>query len=225
MRFNTRLSNSLEFRALMLKRLLDNKSALSRHLPELNIDDLMVSEWNVIDCYVEILQPLYDATVQICGERTPSASMVIIIIFSITLCLNTCNEVHGKEGPRGAFAVHLFMALKTKFFSYERIILVDPRLKTVIVTPEGRTLGGKKMLERKVEQMKPSDSKPEPGTPLVCKMTTKSTSLWNAFDVLANSAIASTTVSEPEHYLNMATIPRNNDPLKLWGKKRLQYIS
>ncbi|KAJ8882454.1 hypothetical protein PR048_014262 [Dryococelus australis] len=93
-------------------------------------------------------------------------------------------------------------------------MLVDLTVKAVIVAPEERTLA-KNTLERKLEQMKPS--KPEPASWNMCY--TKLISLLSDFDGLASSATVSTTVSEIERYLIMATIPRNDDPLKWWKEQ------
>lgn len=125
---------------LMLDRLLKNKPVLTKHLSKLNIDNLTVNEWRLVEGYVEILQPLHEATVELSGERIPTASMVIPVLFSIQASLKHYNETHaGEVGSSVTFSKALLLALKARFPMYERqepyftAMLLDPRFKSVVV--------------------------------------------------------------------------------------------
>ncbi|XP_064464290.1 zinc finger BED domain-containing protein 4-like [Ornithodoros turicata] len=118
---------------LMLDRLLELKEAIcvdfaSHDMP---VDGLTASDWRQMKEYVGTLKPLADATTTAGGDKYPTLSSQIPILYCIFEHLRCASEKEDSE-----FAQNLVKSLKTRFSDYQLDVaaslamFIDPRYKT-----------------------------------------------------------------------------------------------
>ena len=84
---------------LLINRLLEVRSALSRVLCTLEWDDLPTSEWKTLENIQTLLQPFAQYTSLISGEEYTTLSAIIPAILELTLHLEQMKKVTGVAEP------------------------------------------------------------------------------------------------------------------------------
>ncbi len=116
---------------LMLERFLELKEALVLFFVQEKSDDaLSPLDWNNIEGLVQVLRPLYDATVEISAEKFTTMSKVIPLT-------NLLLQFYGEEeaGLVGSFKNEICKSLKNRFnwaegfLNYAVATMLDPRFK------------------------------------------------------------------------------------------------
>ena len=117
----------------MLERFLELKEALVLFFVQEKCDDaLSPQDWNDVDGLVQVLRPLYDATVEISAEKFTTMSKVIPLT-------NLLFSFYGEEesGVVGCFKKEIFKSLRNRFHwaegftNYAVATMLDPRFKQV----------------------------------------------------------------------------------------------
>ncbi|XP_054287804.1 E3 SUMO-protein ligase ZBED1-like [Macrosteles quadrilineatus] len=219
---------------LMLDRFLKNKEPISRDIIQTGkLDNLTISEWKMVEGYVSILEPLFEATTQVCSAIVPTCSMVIPIIFGLSDSLDTfISQSIAKSGI--GFARELLKAIKIRFPNnlkedpYLTAMLVDPRFKTVILSAVEQDLALSKLklkIQEILKKKSESDQAEVPVEPTSDESKPKS-ALWKAFAKAAAAKKHSTSESsarqeasiesELARFFNGEVIDQSDDPCKWW---------
>ncbi|XP_025197423.1 zinc finger BED domain-containing protein 4-like [Melanaphis sacchari] len=66
---------------LMLERILEQKSAITLDLQNIKKNGFVPRDWKLIEGYVEVLKPIFEATKELCQEKIPTLSMVNPILY------------------------------------------------------------------------------------------------------------------------------------------------
>ncbi|XP_054276698.1 E3 SUMO-protein ligase ZBED1-like [Macrosteles quadrilineatus] len=213
---------------LMLNRLIKNKEPVSRDLVSFGkIDNLTVSEWRLAEAYVKILEPLYEATVEMCSSIMPTASLVIPILYCIQEKLSAI--INDEEGVGKMFSRQLLKSLRSRFPNslkvdpYVTAMLTDPRFKDVALEPFERAISLGSLKQRIMTAIGQSPS--ETNQSKAQDEEDKSKSLWSIF-----KKAAAQKASEPQEstqleiqvdnefkiYFAEQTIPPSEDPCAWW---------
>nr|CAD7400670.1 unnamed protein product [Timema cristinae] len=187
----------------MLKRMIEMQDALNAEL---------ASPHNT---NTSMLQPLAEATEELCGDNYPTSSMVIPVLHCLESHLNKC-IVKKIEGI--TFARNLSKSIKSKFTVYEEdkvyllSMLTDPRFRGVLVNKIVAVAN----LQAELNKYRSFETQPleeQPG------LSTTTSSLWSAIDDLPNESLFDPATDEIERYLGEKRIPRREDPLIWWKEK------
>ncbi|KAL4132161.1 hypothetical protein QTP88_009368 [Uroleucon formosanum] len=95
-------------------------------------------DWNMIEGYVILLKPVFEATKELSREDTPTLSMVLPIIYTIEAKLNLF-LTSTTQNPGTCFAENLLRSMYKRFDVYKEnkiyiiAMLVDPRFKGIML--------------------------------------------------------------------------------------------
>lgn len=207
----------------MLARLLEQKEAIAADLVSKGeVDTLSSSDWSLITGVVKILQPVEQATTELCAEKYPSLSLKIPVVYGIQSVLE--NHIERKEHGSGiVFARNLLKSLKSRFPMYKRdaksvlAMTLDPRFKTVLLDDHEIFSAKEKIISeiRTVLKCSTHEEIKQEQPP----KTVHVSSLWSAFDKLSEKA-QSVVLDAPEQqlslYLGKERTSRHDCPLKWW---------
>jgi len=125
---------------LMLERIIEQKEAIVLDLQNWVKDiDITVGEWKLINGYVEILEPVLEATKEFSQEDIPTFSMVNPIIYTIETKLNNFIVKNGNTAAGLGFARSLKKSISNIFQAckndpaYLLATAIDPRFKTILM--------------------------------------------------------------------------------------------
>ncbi|KAL4141547.1 hypothetical protein QTP88_004172 [Uroleucon formosanum] len=216
---------------LMLQRMLEQKDAILIDLPKIKKRQLLFARnWNMIEGYVILLKPVFEATKELSREDTPILSMVLPIIYTIEAKLNLF-LTSTTQNPGTCFAENLLRSMCKRFDVYKEnkiyiiAMLVDPRFKGIMLN-EYELLQAKLHITSEAEKYRYNNeilSQPSTSDELLTKKLENSNySLW---DILHQRSVSkeSTIVTsinevtiEIENYLKLKNIEPTADPLKWW---------
>ncbi|KAG0409789.1 hypothetical protein HPB47_013098 [Ixodes persulcatus] len=96
----------------MMERLVELRAPISLELCESDVDNLSSREWKLMAAAVKVLQPLDQATTELCADRYPTLSQVIPLVH----CTEVVLREHVREGEEAAsFARSLLRSIATRF--------------------------------------------------------------------------------------------------------------
>ncbi|XP_063231191.1 zinc finger BED domain-containing protein 4-like [Bacillus rossius redtenbacheri] len=119
---------------LMLSRLLEQKQPVMADLVENGRDGLSAKDWKMAEGMVQVLQPIYDATKEMCVDRLPTLPMVIPVLIGIDSVLKKHIDASG-AGSAVLFAKQLKQCVWSRFPEYKEnkvyrtVMMLDPRFK------------------------------------------------------------------------------------------------
>ncbi|KAL4090287.1 hypothetical protein QTP88_025159 [Uroleucon formosanum] len=124
---------------LMLQRMLEQKDAILIDLPKIKKGQLLFArDWNMIEGYVILLKPVFEATKELSREDTPTLYMVLPIIYTIEAKLNLF-LTSTTQNPGTCFSENLLRSMCKRFDVYKEnkiyiiAMLVDPRFKGIML--------------------------------------------------------------------------------------------
>lgn len=179
---------------------MEQKDAILIELPKIGKGQFSSRDWNIIESYVTLLKPVFEATKELSREDTPTLSMVLPIIYTIDAKLNLfLKNTITNYGV--CFANNLIKSMSTRFDVYKHnqiykiAMMIDPRFKGLMLN-ENEILLAKSYLKAEVEKYKENDetiSQPSTSQSLPEELT-KNYSLW---DILHQRSISkeSTTIT------------------------------
>ncbi|KAH7977182.1 hypothetical protein HPB51_026968 [Rhipicephalus microplus] len=118
----------------MIERLVELRAPISVELCDLDVDTLSSREWKLMAVAVKVLQPLDQATTELCADRYPTLSQVIPLVH----CAQVVLHKHASQGEEAAsFARSLLRSLAARSPGLKmanvlaNAMLVDPRYKDI----------------------------------------------------------------------------------------------
>lgn len=185
---------------LMLERIIEQREAIVLDLPYSGRDNFTSSEWKLINCYVEILKPVLEATKELSQENIPTFSMINPIVYTIDTKLNNyiAHNINTTTGLGFARSLkksmaNRFKACKTNS-SYILETVIDPRFKTILMAPQ-EVEKVNLLLNVEVENLRPAINTLEIiKTTTPCSTVSASTnSLW---DILHERSLTTSVSNE-----------------------------
>ncbi|KAG0444628.1 hypothetical protein HPB47_013578 [Ixodes persulcatus] len=205
----------------MMERLVELRAPISLELCESDVDNLSSREWKLMAAAVKVLQPLDQATTELCADRYPTLSQVIPLVH----CTEVVLREHVREGEEAAsFARSLLRSIATRFPDVKMALvpanamLVDPRYKDICYTEESKKKWAKATLVAAATELMPEDC----AQTSACPDTEKppANTLWGVFSSLSSSVVqqsANDSVSrQVADYLGTPVLPRSENPLEWW---------
>ncbi|KAE9521467.1 hypothetical protein AGLY_018141 [Aphis glycines] len=114
---------------LMLQRMLEQKDAILIDLPKIKKGQLLFArDWNMIESYVILLKPVFEATKELSREDTPTLSMVLPIICTIEAKLNLF-LTSMTQNPGTCFTENLLRSMCKRFDVYKENELLTKELE------------------------------------------------------------------------------------------------
>ncbi|XP_063230949.1 zinc finger BED domain-containing protein 4-like isoform X1 [Bacillus rossius redtenbacheri] len=208
----------------MLKRLLEMKPALvADHVNSGDTDMLTALEWKHAENFVQVLQPLAEATEEMSGNTYPTLSMIIPVLHCL-LCSLESHITAKKDGMTLARALH--KNLKSRFPNYMQeplqraAMLVDPRFKGVLLS----TIESEAILLSEIKSLK-TDSNPVQEAKSSIPNSAPTSSLWAVFDSIPMQENKDYDEGEEEvrRYLKEPRINRHDNPLNWWKNEGTKY--
>ena len=192
------------------------------------------SEWEVVQCAVEILWPLYEATKEVSAEKYVTGSKVIAITKNLLGWYSTEMRRHQNNGDTtgNGYLLSKFLldSLNKRFQCVEDVkelalsTMLDPRFKR-----QGFRIGEKadkaiKWLKEELNEAPlQNESNPQERASDYESGSAAKKSLWSTFDseVAARRELpvpnSDTRAVEMRRYLELANLERQVDILKWWG--------
>jgi hypothetical protein len=219
---------------IMLARFLENKEALLLfQCTESGKDYIFTNdEWEMAANVKLLLEPAYEATVELSGDSYVSGSKVIPITKSLLQWYAEAKRRHQRAEPGGfkmRFADTILQKLYTRLHNAESVhvlalaTLCDPRYKCeAFIKAENATVAVNQL---KAEMRKMAPDVAADLSAVQPRREERGTSLWDSFDkAVINSATGGLTnpqenaiSAEVLKYLKMANIPRTAYPLAWWS--------
>ncbi|KAJ8880970.1 hypothetical protein PR048_017443 [Dryococelus australis] len=81
----------------MMERLLEQQESIAAHLVSKAVETLNSSEWSLVAGIVKILEPIDQATIQLCSDKYPSLSLKSPLIYEIQSVLERHREKRNTE--------------------------------------------------------------------------------------------------------------------------------
>jgi len=123
----------------MVSRLLVLKESVAADIAAVgDVENLTTSEWKMAEGFEAILKPLDESTRDSCGEKYPTRSMIIPLIFGMTENLQKFIADPSNRGFGVTFARKLLACIRGRFPSYQTAIpdclatFLDPRFKALL---------------------------------------------------------------------------------------------
>nr|XP_018913333.1 PREDICTED: zinc finger BED domain-containing protein 1-like [Bemisia tabaci] len=235
---------------LMLSRLCKVREPLSIAIGRLKdspVEDLTTREWSVVESYVNVLRPLYDATVTMSAENKPTISSVIPTLSTVEDILTGIVSTEIGTTPSKTLAKNLKLQIQSRFPNYteDKIyvisMMLDPRYKDMLIDSSKKNrwvevikTEANKMAEALAEKAKKaSQVTATPSTSQVnapSSSTTPATSLRASMKRVLSQKTSQSEMSvkslldlELGHYFAEAPIGLDDDPLKFWRESRSKY--
>ncbi|XP_064468660.1 zinc finger BED domain-containing protein 4-like [Ornithodoros turicata] len=205
---------------VMFSRLLQLREAVSVELATSNssIDCFTSTEWRLVSDIVDVLQPFYDATVEVSADRYPTLSILTPIVFVLMECVSQLQH-------ESTLAKCVFKCMRARFVGYELVevanmtMFLDPRFRCTLYSSDSQMqlwLADQVMKELQPFQEEFSPQKDASSS----TAPTSSLSLWNAFERLMESSDQGQAMSLPERevgdYTKGALLKRSEDPCRWW---------
>ncbi|XP_075737457.1 zinc finger BED domain-containing protein 4-like [Rhipicephalus microplus] len=210
----------------MMTRLLKLRKPITVKLSECDaVDNFTAAEWKLMTAAVKVLDPLAQATTELCGYKYPTLSQVIPLLkcTGIVLARHTA-----QSDESSAIASSLACSIKARFPGVKTsentalAMLLDPRFKDAFYTKRAEKKWACSVLTKAAE-----------GTLQVlgCKASTESdtgldssqdASVWGAFASIASdgSKITGPSIKDDvQKYLRAPLLSRCEDPLDWWKSK------
>ncbi|XP_064475751.1 E3 SUMO-protein ligase ZBED1-like [Ornithodoros turicata] len=205
---------------VMFSRLLQLREAVSVELATSNssIDCFTSTQWRLVSDIVDVLQPFYDATVEVSADRYPTLSILTPIVFGLMECVSQLQH-------ESTLAKCLFKCMRARFVGYEldevahMAMFLDPRFRCTLYSSDSQMqlwLADQVMKELQPFQEEFSPQKEASSS----TAPTSSLSLWNAFERLKESSDQGQAMALPERevgdYTKGALLKRSGDPCRWW---------
>lgn len=189
---------------LMQHGILEQKDAILIDLPKIKKGQFMFArDWNMIESYVILLKPVFEATKELSREDIPTLSMVLPIIYTIEAKLNLF-LTSMTQNPGTCFAENLLRSMCKRFDVYKEkkiyiiSMLVDPRFKRIMLN-EYELLQAKSYITSEAEKYGYNDeifSQPSTSDELLTKELENSNySLWDILHQRSVSKESTTATS------------------------------
>ncbi|XP_063216906.1 zinc finger BED domain-containing protein 4-like [Bacillus rossius redtenbacheri] len=214
----------------MLSRLVEQQVPLSADLGDsMAVENFTLSEWKLAANVVSVLQPIEQATRELCYSKFPTISSKIPLLYGIEATLS--NYVEEQSNPGIAFAISLQKSIKSRFPLYTTVkedmiaMVLDPRFKNILLQDHENLICVQRITsDLKVVVDKKTASVPEENP---SDTVEASCSLWNTFEHLKKSSCSSVKSPRVENeltiYLGENVIPRSSDPLMWWQQNQSRF--
>ncbi|KAH9365830.1 hypothetical protein HPB48_013366 [Haemaphysalis longicornis] len=132
----------------MMERLVELRAPISLELCESDVDNLSSTEWKLMASAVKVLQPLDQATTELCADRYPTLSQVIPLVHCTEVVLR--EQVHEGEEAASIVCKEPLCSIATRFPDVKMALvsanatLVDPRYKDICYAEESKKKWAKK---------------------------------------------------------------------------------
>ena len=216
---------------LMFERFLEQKAALVLFLAEEPNFSMSFDDWTNMKIFMEILEPLFQFTVEICAEKMTTCSKVIPII-KILRNFYSNNENYA-DGRIASFKRNIHFSLMKRFGdceakkTYAIATMLDPRFKALGFHSQKLIDVDKMVINEALEveslhSKEAIDENDETETMDMATPTPKGSNLWAIFDskVSKQQKNRNSNKSEMEIELKkfkaLPNLPRSDDPLKWW---------
>jgi hypothetical protein len=226
---NTRWNSTF----LMLKRFLAQKEAVILFQASNSAQNKNFSfsqeEWKMATDAMNILEPAYEATIELSGEHYVSGSKLIPMVKALlTWYSDTANqeqELH-PEQFKHKLASNLYELMNSYMGNTENIIelalatLCDPRYKREAFQGVGAATNAVGYLKQEMKNCVPED---QPVLRSTLSQVGSGSALWRSFDREVyrsserNEDGDDLIEAELEKYLKMSNLPRSANPLKWWA--------
>ena len=143
----------------MLERILEQKSAITLDLQNIKKNGFVPRDWKLIEGYVEVLKPIFEATKELCQEKIPTLSMVNPILCTIETKLKNFISKNNDLISGISFARSVHKSITTRFqvcktnTVYMLATIIDPRFKIVMLEPH-EVDAAKEILKIEVEALR-----------------------------------------------------------------------
>ncbi|XP_059096593.1 zinc finger BED domain-containing protein 4-like [Tigriopus californicus] len=210
----TRWNSSFE----MMERLLELRGPVSMLLTEPGMRERVgivdSNTWQGLQEATEVLRPLYEATIELSGERCTTGSKIIPLTKMLFLKIDSLI----RDGLTGSLKSDLALAIQRnlhrRFGMLENNVelaiatMLDPRFKTKCFRDDSKTIAASNQIlaELTESQILPRPSNPGSNIP--------HSFLWESFDEVISDQVSVQTVLQG--YLNDARQPRLSNPVKWW---------
>jgi len=144
---------------LMLERILEQKSAITLDLQNIKKNGFVPRDWKLIEGYVEVLKPIFEATKELCQEKIPTLSMVNPILCTVETKLKNFISKNNDLISGISFARSVHKSMNTRFqvcktnTVYMLATIIDPRFKIVMLEPH-EVDAAKELLKIEVEALR-----------------------------------------------------------------------
>ncbi|XP_049275099.1 zinc finger BED domain-containing protein 4-like [Rhipicephalus sanguineus] len=168
----------------MMERLAGLRAPISVELCDSDVDNLSSREWKLMAATVKVLQPLDQATTELCADRYLSLSQVIPLMH----CTQVVPHEHVSEGEEAAsFARSLLRSFSTRFPGFKmanvpaNVMLVDPCYKDICYTEDSQKKWAKATLAAAANELMPAQN--DCARAHVCPAIEKppANTLWSVF--------------------------------------------
>lgn len=222
----------------MLERLLEVKIPLSATLPQLDTSppNLDSNEWMITEDVVTLLRPFEYVTVILSGEKYPSLSSVIPLVFGLQNTIENKTPITelGKNLKRSLSAV-----IEKRLAVYEtnrtasKATFLDPRFKKKGFRLESNANNAQMWIINELSNMNtdqvlpsslPSSSPKTPSTSITVAALDKD-DIWEVVDkkLMESSARLTpyaSTAMMVKQYIELPYLDRKCDPLQFWNDKK-----
>ncbi|KAH6933470.1 hypothetical protein HPB50_015418 [Hyalomma asiaticum] len=143
----------------MMERLVELRAPIPVELCDSDVDNLSSREWKVMAAAIKVLQPLDQATTELCTDHYPTLSQVTPLMHCTQLVLHE----HVSEGEEAAsFARSLLRSNATRFPGLKmanvpaNAMPVDPRYKDICYTEDSEKKWAKATLAAAANELMPA---------------------------------------------------------------------
>ncbi|KAH8019297.1 hypothetical protein HPB51_018809 [Rhipicephalus microplus] len=207
----------------MMETLVELRAPISVELCDSDVDNLSSREWKLMAAAVKVLQPLDQATTELCADRYPTLSQVILLVH----CAQVVLHKHKSQGEEAAsFARSFLRSLATRFPGLKmanvptNAMLVDPRYKEICYTEDSQKNWAKAALAAAANELMQAQN--ECSQAPVCPAMEKpqANTLWSVFSSLTSNVLQynahESVPSQVAEYLGAPVLPRSENPLEWW---------
>ncbi|KAH8040937.1 hypothetical protein HPB51_013107 [Rhipicephalus microplus] len=207
----------------MMERLVELRASISVELCDSDVDNLSSREWKLMAAAVKVLQPLDQATTELCADRYPTLSKVIPLVH----CAQVVLHKHTSQGEEAAsFARSLLRILATRLSGLKianvpaNAMLVDPRYKDICYTEDSQKKWANAALATAANEIMPVQN--ECSQAPVCPDMEKppANTLWSVFSSLTSNVLQDnaheSVPSQVAECLGAPVLPRSENPLEWW---------
>lgn len=216
----------------MLSRLVEQQVPLSADLGgSMAVENFTLAEWKLATNVVSVLQPIEQATRELCYAKFSTISSKIPLLYGIEATLS--NYINDQNNSGIAFANSLQKGIKSRFPSYTTVkedmiaMVLDPRFKNILLQDHEKLLCVEYITSEAVGETENEydTTVPEDNSDNTDKIEA-TCSLWNSFENLKKSNRPSSSVKpqsiniQLSAYLAGNVIPRSSDPLVWWKQNQ-----
>ncbi|XP_073954826.1 E3 SUMO-protein ligase ZBED1-like [Choristoneura fumiferana] len=235
----------------MLERVLRLQNAVITTLAAIMRQDLLLQphHWAIIEAVVPILKPFYEITTEVSADKMVTLSKVLVFVQLMERNLAAFTAQQYEVDEITVFVATLKEQLRLRFHDLEKNALyadstiLDPRFKKKGFRTEDSFLKASELLKRRICEVKLPQVQQEENISATAApslgsatFTTSSTepqnaqvaSIWDEFDkemamIIRPENNTAAAIREYDHYMREPYLPRKDDPLKWWHKKKEIY--